>query len=107
MRKEQICITAGKILRPPDAPIANHDPPLRVAMMGHMLVRGRFPGAIQLGDPGRGSNHIMPLFIRMPEEGSTTLEPNTDSRVCVSATMLPCRSTTFRCVVLVCASVSA
>jgi hypothetical protein len=43
---------------------------------------------------------MMPLFIRMPVAGSTTLEPNTESSVCVSATMLPWRSTTLRCVVL-------
>src|SRR5262249_8254725 len=54
----------------------------------------------QAGGPaGRGSNHRMPLFMRMPVSGSTTLEPKRESSVCVSAAMLPWRSTTLRWVV--------
>ena len=33
------------------------------------------PDAMEFGCPGRGSNHIMPLFMSMPPCGSTTLEP--------------------------------
>ena len=38
---------------------------------------------------GLGSNHIIPLFISMPASGSATCEPNRDSSVLVSATMVP------------------
>src|SRR5687768_12755158 len=100
MRNEVIWKTAGRILRPPDAPIANHPLPSRRAIIGDMLVRGLLPGASELGEPGRGSNHMMPLFMSTPVEGSTTFDPNTDSSVWVSATMLPWRSTTLRCVVV-------
>ena len=64
-----------------------------------MLESGRFAGAIEFGRPGRGSNHMMPLFISTPVSGSSTLLPKTDSRVCVSDTKLPSASTTLRCVV--------
>src|SRR5574338_246617 len=100
MMKEEICKTAGKILRPPDAPIANHGLPPQCAITGHMLVSGRLLGASVFGDSGRGSNHMMPLFIRMPVVGRTTFDPNTESSVWVSATMLPSRSITLRCVVV-------
>jgi hypothetical protein len=64
-----------------------------------MLESGRLPGAIAFGTPGRGSNHMMPLFMSSPVSGRMTREPNSDSRVCVSATMLPSPSTTQKCVV--------
>ena len=41
------------------------------------------PGAIEFGRPGRGSNHMMPLLIRMPVCGETTLLPNSESSVWV------------------------
>ncbi len=41
----------------------------------------------------------MALFIRMPVDGDRNREPNSDSSVCVSVTMLPSRSTTEICVV--------
>src|SRR6266853_645607 len=100
MRNEAICSTAGKILRPPEAPIANQGFPSRRAITGHMLVSGCLAGAREFGAPGRGSNHMTPLFIRMPVAGRTTLLPNTESSVCVSATMLPSRSIALRWVVL-------
>ena len=71
-----------------------------------MLASGLLPGAIELTRPGTGSNHIMPLFMGMPVSGSTTLEPKRESSVLVSATMLPSRSTTERCVVLVSAGMA-
>ena len=52
-----------------------------------------------MGRPGTGSNHMIPLFIVNPVEGDTTRDPKIDSSVCVCATMLPCRSTTEKCVV--------
>lgn len=67
--------------------------------MGQTFIKHRFPGASELGRPGTGSNHIMPLFISKPVDGDTTRDPKIDSRVCVCATMLPCRSTTEKCVV--------
>src|SRR6266581_4475366 len=85
---------------PPEAPIANHGRPSRRAITGHMLVSGRLAGPSEFGAPGRGSNHMTPLFIRMPVAGRTTLLPNTESSVCVSATMLPSRSIALRWVVL-------
>ena len=42
---------------------------------------------------------MMPLFMVTPVCGSTYFEPNVDSRVCVTAAMLPSRSTTEKCVV--------
>ena len=62
-----------------------------------MLASGRLPGAIAFGRPGRGSNHIMPLFIRMPVDGSVTLAPKRDNRLLVSAAMLPSASITLTC----------
>src|SRR5258707_1844813 len=100
MRNEAICSTAGKILRPPEAPIANHGFPSRRTITGHMLVSGRFAGASEFGAPGRGSNHITPLFIRMPVAGRTNLLPEHDSKVHVHAHMLPSRSIKFRLDVL-------
>ena len=52
------------------------------------------PGASELVVPGVGSNHMMPLFIMMPLCGVWNFEPKFDSRVCVTAAMLPSRSTT-------------
>ena len=86
--------------RPPEAPSPNLAPSERATIVGHMLLKGRLPGAIEFGRPGRGSNHMMPLFHRMPVEGSMTLEPKIESNVCVSATTtLPCASATLKCVV--------
>jgi hypothetical protein len=96
-RKESTCATAGMMRRPPEAPSATRPPSASRAITGHMLQSGRWPGARVLGRPGRGSNHMMPLFIMMPDRGSSSLEPKRDSRVWVSATMLPSRSTTLRC----------
>ena len=85
--------------RPPLAPSAAQGSPSRVTTTGHMLESGRLPAASAFGPPGLGSNHIMPLFIVIPVRGSTTLAPKRASSVLVSATMLPSRSTTERCVV--------
>ena len=56
---------------PPDAPSPNHGRWSRATTTGHILVSARLPGAIEFGRPGRGSNHITPLFIRIPVPGST------------------------------------
>src|SRR5580692_1606328 len=95
------CDTAGTMRRPPEAPMQNHGLPFLATTTGQMLHRGFLPGAIELGLPGTGSNHSMPLFMVMPVLGSITLEPNSDIRVCVSATMLPWESAAQRCVVQV------
>ena len=42
---------------------------------------------------------MMPLFMVMPVCGVTNREPKVDSSVCVTAAMLPSRSTTEKCVV--------
>src|SRR3989442_3693578 len=96
MRNETICSTAGKILRPPEAPIANHGFPARRAITGHMLVSGRLAGPSEFGAPGRGSNHITPLFMRMPVAGRTTLLPEHPSTACVTAPLLPSRALALR-----------
>ena len=57
--------------RPPEAPTPNHGRPSRIATTGHILVKARLLGAIEFGRPGRGSNHMIPLFIRIPLPGST------------------------------------
>ena len=64
-----------------------------------MLHSGRLPGAIEFGAPGRGSNHIMPLFSSTPDCGSSTRLPNEDISVVVIATVLPSASHAVRCVV--------
>ena len=64
-----------------------------------MLVSGRLPGPMAFGVPGRGSNHITPLFISTPERGSTTRLPIDDSNVVVIATIIPSASQTVRWVV--------
>ena len=68
-------------------------------MIGSMLHSGRLPGAIEFGMPGRGSNHIMPLFSSTPDCGSSTRLPNEDISVVVIATVLPSASHAVRCVV--------
>ena len=64
-----------------------------------MLVSGRLPGPIEFGCPGCGSNHITPLFIRMPVAGSTVRLPIEESSVVVIATIVPSASATVMCVV--------
>src|SRR4051812_39481618 len=97
----EICETAGTMRRPPEAPMQNHGLPSLATITGQMLHRGFLLGAIELGLFGTGSNHSMPLFMVMPVLGSITHEPNSDIRVCVSATMLPSESAAQKCVVLV------
>ena len=58
-------------------------------MIGDMLVNGRLPPAMEFGWFGLGSNHITPLFIRMPDFGSTTRLPIDDKSVVVMATIVP------------------
>jgi hypothetical protein len=96
MTKDRISATAGKMRRPPEAPSASHGASARRTTTGHILASGRRPGAMELGRPGRGSNHMMPLFIMMPVEGSSILAPKRDNRVWVSETIMPSRSTTLR-----------
>jgi hypothetical protein len=93
------CSTAAMMRRPPDAPATIHGlSPLR-RITGNMLVSGLLPGAIELGWPGRGSNHITPLFMRMPVFGNTTRLPIEESSVVVMATIFPSASHTEMCVV--------
>ena len=94
-----ICSTAPMILRPPEAPSAKRRPSPPSPMTGQKLPRQRLPGPSELGLPGSGSNHMMPLFSSRPVDGDTTREPKIDSSVCVTEHMLPWRSTTLKCVV--------
>jgi hypothetical protein len=50
---------------------------------------------------------MMPLFMVMPLCGVTNFEPKVDSSVCVTAAMLPSRSTAEKCVVQAGAKCSA
>ena len=95
------------MVRPPAAPRASQGRPSRCRINGHILAKGLAPAAIELGWPGRGSNHIMPLFIRKPPLGITTLAPKRDSRVLVSETMDPEASTTLICEVQPASAVAA
>ena len=97
--------TAAMMRRPPDAPAARNGFPPSVSMIGSMLHSGRLPGAIEFGVPGRGSNHIMPLFSSTPDCGSSTRLPIEDISVVVIATVVPSASHTVRCVVQLCAAV--
>src|SRR5271170_1558991 len=87
--------------RPPDAPAAIHGRPPSIRITGSILVSGRLPGAIEFGWPGRGSNHITPLFSSTPDVGSTTRLPIDDSNVVVTATIVPSASQAVRWVVQV------
>ena len=69
------------IRRPPGAPRVRYGLPFLKARTGTMLTSARLPGAIEFRRPGRGSNHIMPLFIKIPVPGTTTCEPNSDTAV--------------------------
>ncbi len=92
---EIICSSVGKIVRPPAAPMASQGRPFRASTSGHMLASGLAPAAMLFGCPGRGSNHIMPLFMMIPACGSATRAPKRESSVFVSETMVPCLSTTL------------
>ena len=61
-----------------------------------MLHSGRRPPSTEFGPPGRGSNHIMPLFISTPVPGSMIRDPKPDMMVCVKDTTLPSASATQR-----------
>ena len=78
-----------------------------VTTTGHMFESGRLPGFSEFGRSGNGSNHRMPLFIRIPVVGNTTLLPKEDSKVCVRLTMLPLPSMTVRWVVQVGSALSS
>ena len=99
MMNEINCMIDETMRRPPEAPRAVTGPAGSATIVGHILHKGCLPGAIELGRPGSGSNHMMPLFIRIPVSGNSKRDPKTDSSVWVSATTLPSRSVTFRWVV--------
>src|SRR5882672_7500562 len=61
--------------RPPTIPLVGEGGKSGTTMIGHMLSTGRLPGAIEFGQPGRGSNNAMPW-------------PNTSPRL-VTATCAP------------------
>ena len=67
------------------AAVSRYSPPARIGWLfplslprssttGHMLASGRCPAAIELGRPGRGSNHITPLFMRSRKWRHTVLQ---------------------------------
>ena len=95
--------TEAMMRRPPEAPAARNGRPASVSITGSMLHSGRLPGAMEFGEPGRGSNHIMPLFSSTPVFGSSTRLPIEDISVVVIATVVPSASHTVRCVVQLCA----
>ena len=64
-----------------------------------MLESGVLPPATELGRPGSGSNHIMPLLSSTPVPGTVTRLPHSDSSVWVQETAMPSRSMTLRWVV--------
>src|SRR3546814_20509085 len=68
-------------------------------MKGQTFIRQRLPGPSELAFPGSGSNHMTPLFSSRPVDGDTTRDPKDDSRVWVTAIMLPSPSTTEKWVV--------
>ena len=81
LKKDITWKTEAMMRRPPEAPTARIGPLSSFMMIGHMLHSGRLPGATALGVPGRGSNHIMPLFITMPVPGRMTRLPSDDISV--------------------------
>src|SRR5213596_2663910 len=66
-------------------------PPLKPSV-GTMLTSPRLPPAMEFALPGSGSNQIIPLLSRMPVPFTTTRDPQSETAVLVSETMLRCRS---------------
>src|SRR2546423_1273314 len=60
-----------------------------MTMAGDMLSRGRLPGAIELGQPGRGSNRAMPCPKTSPRLVTPTCAPNPLPMLKVTATQFP------------------
>src|ERR1700730_233726 len=57
--------------------------------------RDRFPGSSRDGSLGSRCKWRISLLNRMPVSPATIPEPNSEPRVCVSATMFPSESTTL------------
>src|SRR6266566_4776157 len=60
-----------------------------MTMAGDMLSTGRLPGAIELGQPGRGSNSAMPCPNTSPRFVTPTWAPNPLPMLKVKATQFP------------------
>src|SRR5437667_11676904 len=60
-----------------------------MTMMGHMLSTGRLPGAMESGQPGRGSNSAIPCPNTRPRFVSATCAPNPPPMLKVKATQFP------------------
>src|ERR1043166_5016028 len=88
------------MVEPPTPPIAKGGrPPARpfvaetglsgMTIVGHILSTGRFPGAIELGQPGRGSKRAIPCPNTRPRLVTATCAPNPPPMLKVKATQFP------------------
>src|SRR2546423_53053 len=78
--------------RPPMAPFVGETGKSGMTMAGLILSTGRLPGAMELGQPGRGSNSAIPCPNTSPRFGTPTCAPNPLPMLKVTATQLPQRS---------------
>ena len=91
--------TAEMRRRPPGEPTTAQGAPSRSRIAGAAACSARRPGAGEIRRPGRGSNHIMPLFRGYPSPGTAKADPKRPPSVPVSATAMPSASIAFTCVV--------
>ena len=84
--------TAEMRRRPPGDPTTAHGSPSRSRIAGAAAWSARRPGAGEIRRPGRGSNHIIPLFRGYPSPGTAKADPKRPPRVPVSATAMPSAS---------------
>ena len=82
-------------MSPPGVPNASHGSPSRSASEGESVVRGRLPGASELGRPGSSQNIWARVDSEKPSPG-TTGELCSQPPLGVAETRLPHRSATSR-----------
>src|SRR5438552_1163543 len=75
--------------RPPATPLVADTGESGMTMVGHMLSTCRFPGAMELGQPGRGSNNAIPCPNTRPRFVTPTRAPNPPPMLKVKATQFP------------------
>src|SRR5262252_8774939 len=78
--------------RPPTIPFVGEPGLSGIIIAGHMLSTWRLPGAMELGQPGRGSNSAIPCPNTSPRFVTPTCAPNPPPMLNVSATQFPHRS---------------
>src|SRR2546421_8044146 len=75
--------------RPPAAPLVGPAGKSGMTIVGHILSTCRFPGPIELGQPGRGSKSAIPWPNTSPRLVTPTCAPNPPPMLKVIATQFP------------------